>query len=333
MDTSMAFAFLLVSLGGLLTGVFALPMKFITRWKWENIWLSFSFFGFVLIPLVVLGSAIPNLREIYGQVLPARLLLIAVIGYLWGLGAVTYGLSIKRLGIGLGSAFVLGISTLLGTLLPIFMANQVSLKWLPFLTGLSMLLGGIAICGLAGRDRELAAAGSSGEPIQSYASGLVIGVVSGVLSCLLNVGMVTGAPIQEIARRGPTPGRAVGNVAWPILLFGGVLANASYCGYLFVRNSSSLLYLAGGWREWLGSFAMGAAWFLGLLMYGAGAIFMGSLGPILGWPVFISLMVVSAYLAGRWTGEWRGVPSSITRRMNTGIALIVVSLFIIGYSR
>lgn len=332
MDTSMAFAFLLVSLGGLLTGVFALPMKFITRWKWENIWLSFSFFGFVLIPLVVLGSAIPNLREIYGQVLPARLLLIAAIGYLWGLGAVTYGLSIKRLGIGLGSAFVLGISTLLGTLLPIFMASQVSLKWLPFLTGLSMLLGGIAICGLAGRDRELAAAGSSGEPIQSYASGLVIRVVSGVLSCLLNVGMVTGAPIQEIARRGPTPRWAVGNVAWPILLFGGFLANASYCGYLFVRNSSSRLYLESGWRGWLGSFAMGAAWFIGLLMYGAGAIFMGSLGPIVGWPVFISLMVVSAYLAGRWTGEWHGAPSSITRRMNTGIALIVVSLFIIGYS-
>jgi len=332
MDTSMAFAFLLVSLGGLLTGVFALPMKFITRWNWENIWLSFSFFGFVLIPLVVLGSAIPNLREIYGQVLPGRLLLIAVIGYLWGLGAVTYGLSIKRLGIGLGSAFVLGISTLLGTLLPIFMANQVSLKWLPFLTGLSMLLGGIAICGLAGRDRELTR-GSSGEPIQSYTSGLVIGVVSGVLSCLLNVGMVTGAPIQEIARRGPAPEWAVGNVAWPILLFGGFLANASYCGYLFVKKSSSRLFQAGGWREWLGSLAMGAAWFIGLLMYGAGAIFMGSLGPILGWPVFISLMVVSAYLAGRWTGEWRGVPSSITRRMNTGITLIVVSLFIIGYSR
>jgi L-rhamnose-H+ transport protein len=333
MDTSMAFAFLLVSLGGLLTGVFALPMKFITSWKWENVWLSFAFFGFVLIPGAVLGSAIPNLWEIYGQIVPERVLLIVVIGYFWGLGAVTYGLSIDRLGMGLGSAFVLGISTLLGTLLPILMAGQVSLKWAPFVTGLSMLLGGIAVCGLAGRDRELTAAASSGGPRRRYASGVAICIVSGVLSCLLNVGMVAGASIQEIARRGPAPGWAVGNVAWPMLLFGGFLANASYCGYLFVRNSSSQLYLAGGWREWLGSLAMGAAWFIGLLMYGAGAFFMGSLGPILGWPVFISLMVVSAYLAGRLTGEWRGVRPGITRRMNTGIALIVVSLFIIGYSR
>jgi len=333
MHTSIAFAFLFVSLGGLLTGVFALPMKFITLWKWENIWLSFSFFGFVLIPVVVLRSAIPNLGEIYGQIVPQCVLLIIVIGYMWGLGAVTYGLSIKRLGIGLGSAFVLGISTLLGTLLPIFMAGQVSLKWAPFVTGLCLLLGGIAVCGLAGRDRERAVAASSGEPSRRYASGVAICIVSGVLSCLLNVGMVTAAPIQELARRGPAPEWAVGNAAWPILLFGGFLANASYCGYLFVRNCSLRLYLAGGYREWLGSLAMGAAWFIGLLMYGAGAFFMGRLGPILGWPIFISLMVVSAYLAGRLTGEWHGVPSSVTRRMNTGVALIVVSLFIIGYSR
>ena len=98
MDTSMAFAFLLVSLGGLLTGVFALPMKLITSWKWENIWLSFSFFGFFLIPVVVLRSAIPSLWGTYSQVALERVLLIAGIGYFWGLGAVTYGLSIDRLG-------------------------------------------------------------------------------------------------------------------------------------------------------------------------------------------------------------------------------------------
>ncbi len=60
---------------------------------------------------------------------------------------------------------------------------------------------------------------------------------------------------------------------------------------------------------------------------------MGSLGPIIGWPVFMSLMVICAYLVGRFTAEWRGVPAAVIWRMNMGIAIIAVSLFVIGYSR
>jgi bacteriorhodopsin len=133
MNGSIAFAFVLATLGGLLTGAFALPVKFTTRWKWENTWLAFSFFGFLLIPAVVIGAAVPNLWDMYSQVPLARVVLVVVLGYLWGLGALTYGVGMDRLGIGLGSAFVLGIFTLVGTILPIFMAGTVSLKWAPSL--------------------------------------------------------------------------------------------------------------------------------------------------------------------------------------------------------
>lgn len=333
MNGSIALAFVLATLGGLLTGAFALPMKFVTRWKWENTWLAFSFFGFVLIPAAVVGAAVPNLWGIYCQVPLARVMLVVGLGYLWGLGAVTYGVGMDRLGIGLGSAFVLGISTLVGTILPIFMAGSVSLKWLPFIAGLIMLLGGIAICGWAGSERERSTSTKPEAPKRRYASGVAICIVAGTLSSLLNVGMVAANPIQELARRGSAPAWASGNAVWPMLLFGGFLANATYCVWLLIRTGSGRLYLCGGVREWLGSFAMGAAWIVGVLMYGAGAFFMGSLGPIIGWPVFMSLMVVCAYLVGRFTGEWRGVDAAVSRRMNMGIAITVISLFFIGYSR
>ncbi len=333
MDVSFLFACLLATAGGLLTGAFALPMKFLNRWKWENVWLSFSLFGFVVVPAAIVGSAIPDLPALYGQVATARMALVVALGYLWGLGAVTYGLGMTRLGIGLGSAFVLGISTLVGTLLPIFMADDIALKWVPFVAGMAMLMAGIAACGLAGRGREIALAESAGGQKRQYVSGVVICVVAGAFSSLLNVGMVAGKPIQDVASRGSAAPWAAGNAVWPVVLFGGFLANATYCGYLLIRNRSLRLYASGGWREWLGTIAMGTAWIVGVLMYGAGAFFMGDLGPIIGWPVFLSLMVICSYLVGRLTGEWRRVPAPVVRRMNLGIATIVVSLFVIAYSR
>lgn len=222
---------------------------------------------------------------------------------------------------------------MVGTILPIFMAGSVSLKRAPFITGLIMLLGGIAICGWAGSERERITSTKPGGPKRRYVSGVAICIIAGVLSSLLNVGMVAARPVQELASRGPAPAWASGDAVWPMLLFGGFLANATYCLYLLVRNGSARLYLSGGVREWLGAFAMGAAWIIAVLMYGAGAFLMGNLGPIIGWPVFMSLMVVCAYLVGRFTGEWRGVNATVIRRMNTGIAVTVVSLFFIGNSR
>jgi L-rhamnose-H+ transport protein len=308
-------------------------MKFTTRWKRENTWLAFSFFGFVLIPAVIIGAPVPGLWNIYSQVPLARVLLVVGLGYLWGLGAVTYGVGMDRLGIGLGSAFVLGISTLVGTILPLFMVGGVSLKWAPFTVGLIMLMVGIAICGWAGSERERATSTTPGGPKRRYVSGVTICIISGVFSSLLNVGMFAARPVQELASRGPATAWASGDAVWPMLLFGGFLANATYCAWLLVRTGSADLYLSGGWREWLGSFAMGAAWIIGVLMYGAGAFFMGNLGAIIGWPVFMSLMLVCAYLVGRLTNEWSGVGVAVMRRMNTGIAITVVSLFFIGYSR
>jgi L-rhamnose-H+ transport protein len=328
-----AVALLLVTLGGLLTGAFAAPMKYLRRWRWENIWSAYSLSALVVIPVAVIGSIVPRLWDLY-RVLPGeRSLLILGLGCCWGIGCATFGLGVDRLGMGLGFSLIMGISTLLGTLAPLLMAGQVELKGGLFALGLSVLLAGIAICGIAGNRRERAAAGAGGRPARGYGAGVAICVASGVLSSLFNTGMVAGKPLQEMALRAGAPAWAAGNAVWPLLLFGGFLSNLAYCAYLLRRNRTLALYWKAGWCEWGGAFAMGAAWIGGVMMYGAGAYFMGDLGPILGWPMFTSLMLVCAYLLGRLTGEWREAGTSVVRWMNTGVLLSVVSLFLIAYSK
>jgi len=327
---SFSFAFLLVIAGGLLTGSFAFPMKHLGRWKWENIWLAYSLFGLLLLPCGVIGWTVPNLPGIYSQLPPERALAILALGFLWGIGSAAFGLGIDRLGMGIGFSLIMGITTLLGTLLP-FLTEEVHLRMLPFAFGLLLLMTGVGLCGYAGHRRE------GPSPVRAerkgYATGIALCVVSGVFSSFFNVGMVVAKPVQDLARASGAPAWASGNAVWPILLFGGFLANLSYCGYLLGKNGTARNYAAGRWQEWGGTFVMGAFWIGGVMMYGAGAFFMGDLGPFLGWPVFTSLIIISAYLLGRLAGEWRGVRKPVLRWMNGGIALIVVSLFLIATSK
>ena len=125
MTTSFLSAFLLVSVGGVLTGVFTGPMKYLTRWRWENIWLVYALIALLIIPWAVIGTMVPHLLSLYGQVPLPRLLLVLLLGTLWGIGSVTFGIGVDRLGAGLGFALIMGISTLLGTILPLFLSGLV----------------------------------------------------------------------------------------------------------------------------------------------------------------------------------------------------------------
>ena len=101
-------AFLLVCMGGVLTGVFTAPMKHLTRWRWENIWLVYALAGQLIIPCAVLGTVIPHLPSLYAQVPTARLALVLLLGTFWGIGSVTFGMGVDRLGAGLGFALIMG---------------------------------------------------------------------------------------------------------------------------------------------------------------------------------------------------------------------------------
>jgi len=329
MTTSSLPAFLLVCLGGVLTGVFTAPMKHLTRWRWENIWLVYALAGQLIIPCAVLGAVIPHLLGLYSQVPTSRLALVLLLGTFWGIGSVTFGMGVDRLGAGLGFALIMGISTFLGTVLPLFLAGSAGLKPLPFAMGLALLMSGVALAGVAGmrREREVSARE------RRYAKGLAICIASGILSSFFNIGLVAAKPIQDLAATRGAPAWAAGDAVWPLLLLGCFLANAVYCGLLLTKNHTGKLYLqAGGW-EWLGGVGMGAAWIIGVFAYGAGAMALGRLGPVLGFPIFTALMLVCAYAVGLISGEWRGVDRPTLRWMNAAVMLNVISVFVIGYSR
>lgn len=302
---------ILAVIGGAMQGAFAVPMKYARKWPHENIWLVFAVSGLFVLPWIVTTSTIPHWLQIY-QVSPLHLLAIVfVCGVGWGIGATLVGIAFRMLGIGLSFAIILGLASLLGSLVPFIFQSQhgfASTQGMLFLVSTVVMLAGVAIVAVAGdlRDRKTAAA--SGEAAtgtrRRFVVGLIVAIVAGVLSSLMSDAIAFTQPVVNNAlKTGANPVWA-SNIVLALLTTGGVLANVVYCVYKLKRNKTSSLYFAGSTvGYWVLGILMGALWYGGLMLYGLGE---QRIGTVTGWPLFIGAMILSSSASGFLTGEWKG---------------------------
>lgn len=321
----------LVLAGGMVHGSFALPMKRITRWKWENVWLVYSVVSMVLFPALLALATVPSLGQVYARTPAGILGMVAVFGFGWGVGATLFGLGIARVGMALGFSIILGVTSSLGSLLPLIVLNPEELwtrRGAMLLAGLALVVVGIVLCAIAGAMRDKARPDSRG----GFAAGLLICLASGVTSPMLNFGFVFGKPIQDLAASfGASPSLAA-NAIWAPALAAGFLANAGYTIYLLNRNRTWSLYGESGTPPgyWIGGAAMGIIWFGGLSVYGMGAAALGPLGGVVGWPVFIAMVILTANVLGAITREWEGASRRSLVYSWTGIAILILAILIIS---
>lgn len=326
---------LAVVAGGLLHGGFAAPMKLMQkRWGWENVWLLYSVFALLVCPPLLALATVPSLAGVYQSTPASITLVVALFGLGWGTGSVLFGQAISRVGMGLGFAVILGITSTLGSLLPLVVQNPRELgtaKGATLLAGLAVAVCGIVICSTAGsrRDKEArrAAVPATGG---KFITGLLISVASGLLSPMLNFGFVFGAPLQEAARAAGASASLASNAIWAPALAAGFLVNGGYAVYLLNRNGSWRAFSGGRAADWLGGCVMGLLWFGGLSIYGMGAAGMGRLGAAVGWPVFMSTVIVTANVLGFLAGEWR-YAGPRTRAMEwIGILFLIAAIVVVS---
>ncbi len=329
-------AALTVVAGGLLHGSFALPMKKITRWKWENTWLVYSVAGLILLPLALALATVPSLGAVYARSAASTLALIVLCGIGWGAGSTLFGLAISRVGMALAFAIILGITSSVGSLLPLLILNPDELfarRGQILLAGLVLVIAGIVICSKAGALREKNQNPNKAEGAKSgFGTGLLICLASGILSPALNFGFVFGKPVQEAAAAAGARSDLAGNAIWALALAGGFFVNAGYAVYLLGKNRTWGLFGQSGTPAgyWLGAVLMGCLWYLGISIYGMGAAAMGPMGGVLGWPIFMSVVIIMANVLGALTGEWKGAGSQAVRLSWIGIGVLVAAITVIA---
>lgn len=333
---------LLALVAGILNGSFAAPTKYTGRWKWENIWAIWAVLAFFVVPWFLAILTIPHLFAVYGAADARTLWKVIGFGAAYGIAAVCFGLGVEAIGIALNFAIALGLSTAVGSLVPLLSLHPEQMftpKGLIVEAGIAVVLLGIIVCAVAGRAKErevVQAAPSSDEPARtrtSFKVGLAFAIVAGVGSPFINFGLAFGGPLLTGAAAQGASAASQANVIWPPLLTATLIPYLAYCAYLWRKNNSLKLYaLPGTASYWLLGALMGVLWMSSIAIYGTASATMAQMGPVLGWPLFMSAIIITSNVWGFATGEWRRVSRATVLTVSIGMLLLILGFCILAWS-
>jgi len=317
---------------GILNGSFAVPLKTARVWKFHHIWMVHSLLAMALLPWTVALLVVSSAGEILRATPMSGWLGLAGWGLLFGLGSLLYGVAVDLLGIALGFAIQLGLSIVLGALLPLVWAGAFRLRTysdLCFVTGLAVMVAGVILC---------AQAGSSKKPTPDatgtrFRKGLIIALVGGVLAPTLNFGIQYGAALLAVGGDSGGPARFPARIylAWAVFLSASAVLQAGVCLWRILQaGQGNVFHETGAGRDALQVLAMSSLWIISVFLYGQSAFRLGRLGNSYGWPIFIALIILASNAWGVALGEWKGVPQAGFRRMLAGCAVLVFAAFLIG---
>jgi len=234
-------------LGGFASGSFYVPYRGVKRWAWETYWLAGGFFSWIIAPWALGLIFTKDLLVVLNAAPTSALFWAFFFGLLWGVGGLTFGLTMRYLGLSLGMAVALGLCAAFGTLMPPIFRGEFVREVLGNASGRIILLGvgvclaGIASAGLAGISKERVM-----SPQQQKAAikefnlrkGIGVATLSGVMSACFAYGLAAGDPIKALTLQHGTPILWQGLPVLVVVLIGGFTTNFIWCLILLFRNNT-----------------------------------------------------------------------------------------------
>jgi len=332
---------LLISLGSLGAASFYVPFKKVKLWAWESYWLSQGVAAWIIAPLlfalifVPKGELLPIIKEA-----PLNAKLMAMFfGALWGFGGLTFGLSIRYLGIALGQSIALGLCAAFGTLIPPLIAGDNlfgSTAGILTITGVAITVAGIAVIGYAGalKGKEMSEEEKKAA-VKEFAlkKGILIAIFAGVMSACFNFGFQSAKPIEDCALAHGTNPLFQKNPSLIFILLGGFITNLVYCGYLNIKNKTYRDYYTVSGSVLINNlfftFLAGLLWFLQFHFFGMGSSKLPPSMAVFGWSILMALNIAISNIWGIFLNEWKGVKKKTIVVLIAGIAVLILSTFIV----
>lgn len=322
----------LTMVAGLMSGTCMLPLKFVRSWKWENVWLVFSLVSLVAIPWTLAVVLVGNLFETYRALSFHQLAIPMLLGAGWGLAQILFGVSVKRLGLSVAYAIIVGLGAALGTLVPLLVEQRATANEhavVLVIGGVVVMAIGISLTAWGGQIKDRVAGISPNASRRAYPAAIFLAVLCGLMAPMLNYSFAFG---QDIAHAAVHFGNQLvrGTYAvWPIALAGGFLPNVVYSLSLLFRNRTWPSFRSAR-PDLLWSSLMGALWMGAFALYGMSATYLGALGTSVGWGLLQIFMIISATLAGVLTGEWKQAPRSATLLLGLGLTSLTVAIILLA---
>ena len=338
-------------LGGLASGSFYVPFRSVRRWSWEIFWLVGGTFSWLIAPWIFAALRTHDLLGVLAATPTRTWELCFLFGVLWGFGGLTFGLSIRYLGLSLGIAVVLGLTAAFGTLVPPIFSGELfsTLIWSMhgqiILVGLAFCLAGITVIGYAGRSKEREMSfDEKRAAVAEFAlrKGILVAIFSGIMSSCFAYGLDAGEPVRKLTLAAGTDVLAQGLPVLCIVLLGGATTNFLWCFYLIAKNRSALELIGGIgpsadrdagppplWRNYLLCALAGTAWYFQFFFYTMGESQMGRFG-FSSWTIHMASIIIFSSLWGFALKEWKGASRRTLTLVFTGLGLLIGSTVIIG---
>lgn len=316
------------------------PQKKIRGWSWQSFWLAQAVVCWLLLPIIVALMTIPHLSSVLKESPTSAMTKSFVLGMLYGIGGTAFGIAIRYVGFSLTYAIAVGISCVLGTLLPPLvhgeltaLFNRTGSGWI--ISGVTLGAIGIALCGLAGKLKENDLTRVE-KPANSFSmtKGLPLCLLAGVLSALYGFSLDQGQPIADIAAQYGA-GNFQGNVIYIFSNGGAFFSTASYCFYLHNRYKTfgeyRLLEKGGSLPlNFMYVCITGALWYSQFLFYGLGHTRMGSY-KFSSWAIHMIMLVLFSALVGLAMKEWLPSTARTKRILIFALSVLIVAVLTLTY--
>lgn len=331
-------ALLIIAVGSFGQSSSYVPINKVRHWAWECFWLVQGVFAWLVFPFLGAQIGLPegvSLGELYSS---APIWKPIVFGALWGIGGLTFGLSMRYLGVALGQSIALGTCSAFGTLLPAMFAGTDLFhgEGLILLLGVCITLAGITVIGFAG---SLRTRGLSEEErraaVKDFAltKGLLVALLAGLMSACFALGLDAGGGIREAATAAGADSLVAGLPVILLVTLGGFVTNAAYCIFQNIRNRTFADYTAVGCRDMANNLVFCAL--AGLLWYSQffGLEMGKSLltdSPVLlafSWCILMSLNILFSNLWGLILKEWHGANKKTIAVLVAGLVILLFSVF------
>ena len=332
---------LLHAVGGFAAGSFYIPFKKIRNWAWESYWLVGGVFSWIIMPWLVAVLTVPQLLPLLGQAPAGSIVWSYVFGVLWGVGGLTFGLSMRYLGMSLGYAIALGFCAAFGTIIPpIFSGTFADLvtnvSGVVILAGVLVCLAGIAICGWAGisKERELSTEQKRRSIKEfNFLQGLLVAIFAGIMSSCMAFAIAAGKPIANLAVEQGTRPLWQNSPVLVVVLAGGFTTNFIWCIILNIKNRSAKNYFQAGNTSlavnYFFSALAGVTWYLQFMFYGMGTTKMGKY-DFSSWTLHMAFIIVFSNIWALAFREWKGSSRRTLTLIVCGILVVVLSTVLIG---
>ncbi len=356
-------------LGGLASATCYLPYKGIKRWAWEVYWLLQGVFSWILAPILIGMALVPELPAILHRAPSKTLAFVYTWGVLWGFGGLTFGLSVRFLGMALGYAIALGLCMAFGTLMPPIFAGEIGTiahehSGQVILLGIGVCMLGIVLSGLAGmsKERELDDAQKKDTVKEfHFGKGLLVAIFAGVMSSCFAYGLTAGKPIGILTKDYLLQtGRADLWQNLPILvvlLWGGFTTNLIWCSVLLWKNKTAGQFLGRADGKLSGNqeahvdadgstptridsktmffniilaAATGMMWYFQFFFYSMGQTKMGKY-DFSSWTLHMASIIIFSTLWGVVYKEWKGTSRRTIVLVTLGLIILVLSTMVVGY--